>query len=163
MARSRFAALVPLRTPETAACKYSPEYCNQVRMLAQEGMFPEEWCAHIGVTLQTLYNWANAYPEFEEAVHIAWWILRAYWSKKARESVQGIGMAPSVLNNILEKRFPDTWGRNARMTHEHLETRNTGPQEDDDTSPEALRKMSDDDLEARIAQIEARRKHEEEL
>lgn len=162
MSRSRFAALVPDRQYGPAN-KYDPEYCWKVRQWAEQGMFPEEWCAHIGITMGTLYNWANAHEEFDTACHEAWWLLRAYWSQKARESIQGVGMPPSILSMILEKRFPDTWGKNPRNTHETFEDRNKteDPEVVEDTSPEALRSMSRDDLQSRILALEARRKHEE--
>ncbi len=127
-------------------------------------MFPEEWCAHIGITMATLYNWANAYPEFEEACLISWYLLRAYWTEKARNSIQGVGIPPSVLIKILESRFPDTWGKsNPRMTQEHFEDRNKSddPEATEDTSPEALRAVPLEDLQARIKVLQERRNHGE--
>lgn len=162
MNRSRFAALVPKDSARTygPANKYDPEHCWTIRMLAQEGKFPEEWVSELGVTLSTLYNWANAYPEFEQAMHEAHWLCRAYWAKKARESIQGIGMAPSILALILERRFGDMWGRKGVNLHEHFENRNASPDEDaiDTTDPERLRAMDRDALQERIRQLEARRK-----
>lgn len=159
MSRSRFAALVPTGREYGAANKYDPEHCWAVREFAQAGMFPEEWTAHLGVTMPTLYNWANAYPEFEQAMHEAWWLLQSYWTKKARASVQGTGMPPSILSMILEKRFPDTWGKNSRNTHETFESRNDVP-DDEDTTPAELRKLTRDELREKIQALEARRKHD---
>lgn len=162
MARSRFQALVPADQTRDygPANKYDEEHCWTVRTMAQEGMFPEEWCAELGVTLPTLYNWANAYPEFEQAVHEAWWLLRAFWTKKARDSIQGVGMPPSVLMSVLEKRFPDTWGKNPRNTHETFERRNE-VEASDTAGAQAIRDAKTTDIEARIKELEARRKHEE--
>lgn len=167
MARSRFTALVPTEQPERKygpANKYDPEHCWTVRQLGQEGKFPEEWVAELGVTLSTLYHWANAFPEFEQAMHEAHWLCRAYWAKKARENIQGVGIPPSTLSLILQRRFPDMWGKNSVNLHEHFEDRNKSDDPDavEDTSPEALRAMSREDLQERIRALEARRKHEEE-
>lgn len=126
-------------------------------------MFVEEWCAAIGVMMSTLYNWANRYPEFEEAMHQAWYLLRAYWTKQARESIIGVGRPPSVLIKILETRFPETWGRtNPRITQEAFENR-PGKRLDPEGNAlpvdpeEAIKKMDRNDIKARIAVLEARR------
>lgn len=172
MSAPRLAALVP--TPRGPRAdnnnKYDPEYCWTVRQLAQEGMFPEEWCAHLGVTYATVYNWANRYPEFEQACMEAWYLLRAYWTKKARTSVQGVGMSPSVLIKVLESRFPDTYGKtNPRNTQETFENRPGRPLSEVDgdgavraMTPEEIKMADTDDLRARIKVLEERRKQEEE-
>jgi hypothetical protein len=165
MPRSRFAALTTTGSEKDnygPANKYDPEHCWSVRQWAQEGMFPEEWTARLGVTMPTMYNWANAHPDFETAMHEAWWILRSYWTEQARKSKQGIGMPPSILSMILEKRFPDTWGKNPKNTHETFQDRNKpdDPEALGDTSPEALRGMDKDDLVERIRALEARRSQE---
>ena len=156
--RTRFTALVPTKELGPAN-KYDPEYCWTVRKLGQAGKFPEEWVAQIGVTLSTLYNWANAHPEFEQAMHEAHWLCRAFWAQKARENLQGVGMPPSTLSLILQRRFPDMWGKASVNLHQHFEDRNKV--EDDDTSPTALRHMTRDELQERIRVLEERRKHEE--
>lgn len=167
MARSRFTALVPVDNPDEKygpANKYDPEHCWTVRELAQEGMFPEEWVAHIGVTLSTLYNWANAHPEFEQAMHEAYWLLRAYWTKQTRLIKTGFGEMPaSTLSLTLQRRFPDMWGKNSVDMHKHFEDRNKSDDDGalEDTSPEALRSVPQDQIDARIKELEARRKHEE--
>ena len=80
-----FLTLIGQQAGETGrAMKYDPAMCDQVRMMAQEGMLPEEWCAHIGISMATLYRWANEHPEWEDAVVIGWHLLAAFYAKKAR-------------------------------------------------------------------------------
>lgn len=166
MARSRFTALVPVPQAKPKygpANKYDPEYCWTVRRLAQEGKFPEEWVAEIGVTLSTFYHWANAHPEFEQAMHEAYWLLRAYWAKQTRLVKTGFGEMPATtLSLVLQRRFPDMWGKNSVDMHAHFENRNASPDPEavEDTSSEALRGMSEEDLTTRIAALEARRERE---
>lgn len=168
MARTRFSKLVSVSNTAggAPANKYDPEYCWAVREMAQLGMFVEEWCAAIGITMSTLYNWANRYPEFDQAVHESWYLLRAYWSKQARDSVQGVGRPPSVLIKILETRFPDTWGKtNPRNTQETFENRpgrpvREGEQAAQPMTKDSLRSMDADDLRARIEELERRRSAE---
>lgn len=159
---TRFGALIQTRAPQADnANKYDPEHCWQVRLLAMEGLFPEEWCAHFGITMGTMYNWANRYPDFDQACHEAWYLLRAHWTQKARESIQGRGMAPSILAMILEKRFPDTWGKNPRNTHETFASRNDPPdQGEGPETPQSIAEMDDDMLQQHITKLQARRAHD---
>jgi hypothetical protein len=152
---------------EGRALKYRPEFCDAVRLMANEGMFPEEWCAQIGVTMSTLFNWANTYPDFERAVSEAWHILNAHWTKKAREIVSRPALwsdlKATVFLEILRKRFPETWGKNARNTQETFENRRTEMDEEAgrSSSPlfdqDSIRRAATEDIERRIAELEARR------
>lgn len=163
MSKPRLAALVPVpRNPQADnANKYDPEHCWTVRQLAQEGYFPESWCARLGVTYATIFNWANRHPEFEQACMEAWYLLRAHWTEKAMANIQGAGMAPSVLIKILESRFPDTWGKtNPRNTQELFENRPgkpVDPEDDQAIDPEKVKGMDRNLIRDRIAVLEARR------
>lgn len=158
---TRMSALVPVERAGPRN-KYNQEHCWSVRKWAQEGMFPEEWCAHFGVTMATLYNWANAHPDFEQACMEGWYLLRAFWAKKARDATQRASdIPPSILKTILERRFPDTWGPNARNTQEAFENRNAAlPTEDGEATPETVRQMDADTLQQKIAALQARRVHD---
>lgn len=155
---------------EGRALKYDPEFCWTVRLMAQEGKFQEEWCAELGITMSTLFQWANVYPDFDQAVREAWHLLNAYWTAKARAVVENpvlySDLKATVFLEILRKRFPETWGKNARNTQETFENRDRGVVEDGARSPladrEAIRAADLDKLEDRIKQLEARRKAAEE-
>lgn len=157
---------------EQRALKYDPEFCWTVRLMGQDGKFPEEWCAGLGVTMSTLFQWANTYPDFDQAVREAWHLLNAYWTRKARDVVEKplfySDLKATVFLEILRKRFPETWGKNARNTQETFENRDMAAVEEGQAqrSPladhEAIRAADVDRLEERIAQLEARRKAAEE-
>lgn len=150
------------------ALKYDPEFCWTVRLMAQEGKFPESWCARLGVTMQTLFNWANTYPDFDQAVREAWHILNAYWTERAQQIVEHPALwsdlKATVFLEILRKRFPESWGRNARNTQETFETRAKPIEGEAQRSPladpEKIRAADMDEIERRIAALEARRKAE---
>ncbi len=148
------------------ALKYDPEFCWTVRLLAQGGKFPEEWCADLGITMSTLYAWANRYPEFEEAVLIAWHLLNAYWTDYARKNLLNKDLRTAVLLEILRKRFPETWGKSARNTQDTFEARPRAQPEDlTSGTPRAMddaarKTMDERELEARIAALEQRRRHD---
>lgn len=133
--------------------KYTPEYCEAVRMWGQEGLFMEEWAARIGCTQRTLYNWADRHPEFEEAVHAAWILCRAYWSEQMRKAATTGGPTRRALLHIIAARFSDTWGPSGKNTYQHFKDRNKVPEE----SAEEMQTLTDQQLTEKIAQLEARR------
>ena len=152
---------------EGRALKYDPKYCMEIRDMAQDGKFPEEWCAHIGVTITTIYNWANRYPEFDEAVRIAWHILHAYYSEKARKIVENPlkynVLKATVFLEILRKRFPSTWGKEPRNTAEDFDARDRTVIDGDAmafNTPERIKDADTSDLVKRLEELEARRKAE---
>ena len=162
--RANIMDLVPL-PGEQRALKYDPEFCWTIRGLAQEGRFPEEWCAEIGVTMKTLYEWANVFPEFDEAVRIAWHLLNAYWTNYARDNLTNPNLRTTLLLEILRKRFPESWGKNARNTQETFETRNETPGVDGDEKSPLTRALKDaprEEIKDRIAMLQERMKHSEE-
>lgn len=146
--------------------KYEPRYCDMIRFMAQEGQFPEEWCANIGVTMVTMWNWCNAYPEFDDAYQISWHILHSVWSEKLRKSIHGSNVNQGIILEIMRKRFPATYGKNPRNTFDAFLER-PGAQRHDDTgmaqqpiTPEVARHMDDDTLKERIEALRARRQHD---
>lgn len=172
MSESRKRANIMLIGPqpgEQRALKYDPEFCWTVRLMGQEGKFPEEWCARLGITMSTLYQWSNIYPDFDQAVREAWHLLNAYWTAKARDVVEKpllySDLKATIFLEILRKRFPETWGKNARNTQETFENRNTDPEGDGTasplTDPNRLRDAKIDELEQRLRTLRARREAEE--
>lgn len=116
--------IVPLSLDprSTNALKYKSEYCQLVTDRAKLGEFPEQWCTRIDISLSTLYNWANRYPEFDRACQLAWTHLTSYWTKAAWEAAKGGTANTKILIHILIKRFPDTWGCSARNTQASFPT-----------------------------------------
>lgn len=159
--------LICAQPGDQRALKYDPEFCWTVRLMAQEGKFPESWCAKIGITMSTLFQWANTYPEFDQAVREAWHILNAYWSERAQQIVEHPArwsdLKATVFLEILRKRFPETWGKNARNTQETFETRNASMEGTASplTDPNRLRDAKIDELEQRLRTLRARREAEE--
>jgi hypothetical protein len=142
------------------AAKYDPAYCQLVRDLAQDGKFPERWCCEIGISMSTLYNWSDRYPEFEAAVTIGWHLLASHYTDKLvsmAENAEGKGQ--SALLELMRKRFPSLYGKTPRGTLDHFEARNV-PVDSAPSAPGALpmHQRTTDDLRARIEQLEKRGK-----
>lgn len=164
MTRGRFAALTPQdprgqkQQDNFNPYRYDPDYCMQIKVMGTEGKFPEEWAAHIGVTLHTLYDWANKIPDFETAMHEAFWALRAYWSAQLRKSAMSAKPTPTALLLLVQRRFPDTYGQhNPRLTHEHFKARNDRDAEDQGKN---LESQSNEEILDRLKKLEARRAEE---
>jgi len=104
------------------ALKYRSSYCERVVALARLGQFPEDWCAEIGISLSTMYNWANRYDEFDEACQLAWTCLTAHWTKRLVDTARGGPGDAKALIHIVAKRFPDTWGYTAKNTRDSFPT-----------------------------------------
>ena len=92
--------------------KYDPSMCDQIRDMAQQGMFPEEWCGPLGVTLETMRLWGHAHSEFRDALIISRHLLNAFWSAKARKSIDAPGINQAVLITVLKGRFNEFYGNN---------------------------------------------------
>lgn len=164
MSRTRANIMLIVAKPgEKRALQYDPEMCWTVRDLAQQGRFPESWCAGLGISMSTLYKWADTYPEFNEAVTIGWHLLNDYWTRFAADNLKHPDLKTVVLLEILRKRFPETWGLNPRNTQENFENRHgiaptTGGQPTA-LQPDQAQRMTDDDITARLAAL--RRRNEE--
>ena len=104
----------------TNALKYRPEFCKLVVDLARQGRFPEEWCTQIEISLSTMYNWATRYPAFDEACRVAWTALSAFWTRELIEAARGKACDSKILLELLRRRFPDTWGADAKNTLGHF-------------------------------------------
>ena len=100
--------------------KYDETMGQRVMEMAQEGKFPEEWCAEIGILPSTLYNWANRYPEFEEAVENAWVLLHAWAAKTFRENLQNPNFRQTMFLKKMERRLPNTFGDKAKLTEDNF-------------------------------------------
>ena len=141
--------------------KYDPAMCDRVRAMGQLGQFPEEWMADLGIGRTSLYAWANKYPEFGEAVDIAWYLCAAYWSKWLRENIAHPNAKASIVAKITS-RFPSLWGNNPLITHEHFMDRNTGEIEGQalPMGPDGRVKMTKEEMLAKICELSERRAQE---
>jgi hypothetical protein len=127
--------------------------------LARQGMWPEQWCAELGFTLNTLYAWANTHPEFEECVIEAWHLLHGYWSAKLHSDIHKPGA--HLMFKVMARRFPSTWGGEfGRNTLENFIGRNrqidAAPMAGEVEEATPIRALTDDDLDRQIAALTAR-------
>lgn len=109
--RASFLALIGQQVGERGRnTKYDPGHCDTIRMLAQEGEFPEAWAAEIGVTLNTLRVWANTHDEFREAIIIAHHLLQTFWTRELAKNRNNPDARPG-LYQMITRRFPALYGK----------------------------------------------------
>jgi hypothetical protein len=150
---------------EGRANKYEPGHCQLIRDMAQDGQFPENWCARIGIHMETMRNWCREHPEFLEAVRVARVLLTDYWTQKAREMAitpASATLKPSerVLVEILRKRFPELWGLDPPVSVWSF-MMDAEPSKAVAGDPGPGLPKTKDEIEARLAELQARRKEGE--
>lgn len=82
---------------------YDPSYCDVVIELGAQGKVTAQIGAAIGVTKQTLHEWARVHPEFSDAFDLARQNAEAWHLEKATETAIGdrqgnAGMAKFLLS-----------------------------------------------------------------
>lgn len=97
---------------EAADPYYDPYLCEQIKMLADDMKFPEQWAAEIGVTEARMFGWIERYPDFAEAYAIAITKLRAAFTQEMVHVAKGNrpkAIAP-LYTLLAKKRFIDLYG-----------------------------------------------------
>lgn len=143
--------------------KYDGTQGPRIMEMAEQGLWPEEWCAELGIRMSTLYAWADRYPEFEEALHNAWVLLHAWAARTWRENLNNPNFRQTMFTAKMQRRLPSTFGAEPRVTQEGYCDRNAEPEpvgedaaeiEEDENSRELER------INAKIAALKARRAHD---
>lgn len=69
--------------------KYKEDYCDGIILFMKDGRHVVEYAAEIGVSKDTIYEWAKVYPEFKESMDIAMTACEAWYVGKSREGMLG--------------------------------------------------------------------------
>lgn len=154
--------------------KYDPAMNDQAYKLALLGMKDEEVAAFFDISHDTFYAWKHTYPAFSEALCAGREsadaeVARALYkravgmvvvSERALKNKEGEIVVTQTKTEIA----PDTkaaahWlGNRQRKRWTNAEQ----PPVEGDDDPKALADMDDDDLDRRIAELQARRSHDAE-
>lgn len=116
--------------PAGRPTKYKPEFCDKIIEVGEEGGWLSEMAEACDVHRNTFDVWADAHPEFLEALTRAKQKAQAWFEKKGRE-----GLTAEKFNSAL-------WAKqmSARHREEYTERRELtgadgGPIKTEDTSP----------------------------
>lgn len=64
--------------------QYDEDYCTGIIQHCIDGKSPESYAAEINSTPEVFAYWAIRHPEFEIALHIAFWKSFAWWENQLR-------------------------------------------------------------------------------
>jgi len=67
--------------------KFKEKYCEEIVEFCKEGAALVEYAAHIGVSRETLHEWARTHEEFSYALGRAKQAAEAWWTKVGREGL----------------------------------------------------------------------------
>lgn len=96
---------MPAGRPST----YDPSYCDEVIDLGKEGKSKAQMAAHFDVARSTIDTWAEANPEFSEALTRAMAHCQAWWEQKGMDGLTLQGFNAPVWKKSMEARFRDDY------------------------------------------------------
>lgn len=76
---------------------YRPEYCELVIKLGEDGQFPVEWAAQIGVAKKTMHRWKEEFPEFCHAYDLAFTKSESFHMMKSRGHANNGTGSPALV------------------------------------------------------------------
>ena len=92
---------------------YRPEYCDLVLEMGAQGKSYAQMGAAIGVARKTIYEWADKYPEFGDAIARARELALAWWEDQGQQGMwdtpNGVRLNPQLWSRSMAARFPDDY------------------------------------------------------
>lgn len=88
---------------------YDPAYCERVIELGNQGASVAEMAHEIGVVKQTLYDWAEAHPEFLDAFTRARLASQVWWEREGKANLKTSGYQSAMWSRSMAARFPEDW------------------------------------------------------
>lgn len=95
---------------------YDPAYCEDVIELGKAGKSKAQMASHFDVSRQTIDNWADANPEFLEALTRAMAHCQAWWEDKAQTGMETPGFNAAVWKKSVEARFREDYTERQEQT-----------------------------------------------
>lgn len=95
---------------------YDPAYCEQVIELGKAGKSKAQMASHFDVSRQTIDNWADAQPEFLEALTRAMAHCQAWWEDQAQKGMLVPGFNAAVWKKSMEARFREDYTERQELT-----------------------------------------------
>ena len=106
---------------------YKQEYCQLLIKHMEQGLSFESFAGTISTTKKTLYNWADANPDFLHAKEIGTEKCRVFWEELGRDYIvnRSVSGAESTSLNTgvyvfnMKNRFPEEWKDKKEVDNSH--------------------------------------------
>jgi DNA-binding XRE family transcriptional regulator len=114
---------------------YDPAYCEQVIELGKAGKSKAQMASQFDVSRQTIDNWAEAHPEFLEALTRAMAHCQAWWENQGQSGLTTPGFNAAVWKKSVEARFREDYTERQEqtvhgdITHRVIERRIVDPKD----------------------------------
>lgn len=121
---------------------YDPSYCEVVIEMGKQGKSKAQMAARFNVARSSIDAWAEANPEFSEAINIAMSHAQDWWENAGQEGMflGGGGFNANVWKKSMEARFRDDYT-------ERKEVHSTG----DLSIKHSVAELTDEELAALVA------------
>lgn len=95
---------------------YDPSYCEKVIEWGKLGKSRTWMAANLGVARETLDNWADAQPDFLDALSRAKALEQAYWEDAGHDGMTSDKFNSGVWSKSMAARFPKEWRENVKVS-----------------------------------------------
>jgi Helix-turn-helix domain of resolvase len=95
---------------------YRAEYCERVIELGREGKSPSQIARDLDVARDTLYNWAEAHPEFLAAFTRAGHLAQAWFEDMGQAGLTMPGFNASLWSKQVSSRFREDYTDRQELT-----------------------------------------------
>lgn len=100
--------------------EYDPSFCEKVVELGRNGKGPAQIASALGVARSTLYDWADAHPEFSTAITRAKTEEQAWWENTGQDSLFADKFQPVIWSKSMQARFRDDYTERRDLNHTGL-------------------------------------------
>lgn len=110
--------------------KYEPSCCETVIELGKAGKSVAQMCAHFDISRQTIDNWAEAHPEFLEALSRAKMHAQSWWEEQGVSGMTADKFNAAVWKKSMEARFREDYTERHEVDHSgKIETTENDPRQ----------------------------------
>ncbi len=88
---------------------YRPEYCDLVIELGKQGKSVVQMACAIGVSRQSLYEWASVHSAFSDAFTLARQWAQDWWETQGQQGMTADRFNAAVWSRSMAARFPEDY------------------------------------------------------
>ncbi len=86
---------------------YDARFCEMVIELGRQGKSKTQIAAHIGISRETIYQWAEIHKDFSDALTQAHELAQAWWEEAGQQGIfRGPGFNDRAWSLQVRNRFP---------------------------------------------------------